>query len=152
MFTKEDEGEDTSAVSVEVKTTHHGVVDLNNIPGKVKRMLIESGDIAPERFVSAPSGIDRDNAPGRVLAPLREEAKKRWSKFAKGIKTKTKKEPTIFKVGDIVLFKKHASEIVEINEKKGLKIIKKDGTTSGWIWFTKVKLVDSESLEKQQEE
>jgi len=90
----------------------HGY-DLNNIPGKVKKRLVDSGVMKVEHLITPP------NMPGEKLAKLRQEYKARWEEAeAKEDENASKPKDPIgeigenpFKLEDIVEYKKQVCEI-----------------------------------------
>ena len=96
--------------------------DINNLPGVIRDQLIKEGKLAAERFNV------QDNVPGVNRKPVAEVEVK---------------EENIngYQVGDTIIFRKHASEILETHPKKGLKIRLKEGKISKWIHYSKVKEV-----------
>jgi hypothetical protein len=96
--------------------------DINNLPGVIRDQLIQEGKLAAERFNV------QDNVPGVNRKPVAkvEDAKENVNTY---------------QVGDTVIFRKHASEVLEAHPKKGLKIRLKEGKKSKWIHFSKVQEV-----------
>ena len=129
--------EDEAPASVEIEVGDQ-VYDMNNIPGDVKRALIEQGKVSPSKFFIAPPGIDRNNAPGSILGPLRAEHEKRMRKLVTG---KVKGNP--YAIGETVVFKKEDRQVVAISSKNAnlLKLTDGKGGQSGWIDYNKVKPV-----------
>ena len=120
----------------EVPVEGRGVLDFNNIPGKLKAQLIMSGEVDVDRFIAPP------NIPGKKLEALRKEHRSRVLKSIGRIESKEAASIVDkFQVGDIILFNKVACEIKEINkERKSVKVLKKNGELSKWIHVDKVKI------------
>ena len=129
------EEEEASSMAV-INEQHY---DLHNVPGHIKKALIESGTVSIDKFFIAPGGIDRNNAPGSVLAPLKAEHRKRMSSLVG--KDKVKGNP--YSIGDMVEYRKEVREIIAISSKNKdlVKLTQKSGEESKWISYEKLKPV-----------
>ena len=118
--------DEDAPASVLVKTAKGGQYDINNISGAAKKKLIRAGEIEEDAFNTP------DNMPGKKLAELR--ARKREE-------TKDNGHPDIpnpYHEGQLVQYREYVSEVVEVDEKKGVKIRKREGGISKWIHHSKV--------------
>lgn len=118
------------AASIEVTTESGRVIDINNLPGKVKMELIMEGEIDVDRFVTPA------NMPGKKLAELRAAHKSRLDEAMKAM-VESKNE---FATGDFVLYKDITYEVLKTDEERGVLIErKKDGKVkSVWVHHSKV--------------
>lgn len=98
--------EDDAPVSVEVETSSGNKIDVNNVSGMKKAELIASGEMEIDRFLAPP------NMPGKKLAELRANHRKSMLKSLNVIEGE---DANPYKVGDLIKFKKHRSEITEID-------------------------------------
>lgn len=115
-------------------------LDMNNMPGKVRKELILNGTMDEADFICPP------NMPGKKLAAMREAFRKNFvDKLDKQIPV----SPNQFKVGDLVQHMGFVTEIIDVH-KNGLKYIvrKKDGKKSKWVHASKLKVHEDPNEEE----
>src|SRR5437870_4471391 len=138
MFDKEEDDDNQPATQI-MRSESGRAFDANNISGSTKKRLIEEGEMDAGDFGTP------DNMPGSKLKEFREA---QAEKFNKGNpKAKTNTNP--YKLGDVVRFKNHVSEIIEVNKDNPnqVKINKTDGKPSKWINHEKLVPVTHDSDE-----
>jgi hypothetical protein len=132
---------DEAAVSMRVMIAGNAY-DLSNISGKAKQRLIQEGKIPAANFIGG------DNLPGKVIAEMRAKEKVNTDKLEKELQKKAEeeliKQENVYKVGDTVVFRKYASQILEVHPKKGLKLKLREGRKSKWIHHSKVQPVSDD--------
>lgn len=112
---------------VEVKTASGNTIDINNLPGKTKMELIQSGELDIDRFVTPP------NMPGKKLKELRLAHREQM----KGILDKVKNE---FQVGDMVNYKEKSYEVQKVDPLKGVLLTMKKGGELKDVWVSHTKV------------
>jgi len=107
-----------------ITQTPLGNVDIHNVSGRMKQRLINEGRMTADKFTQPP------NTTGKKLESLRNKV--------------DAVDPTKLKIGDMVEFRKKVSQVVEMHEKKGVKITKGKNEISKWIPFNRIKTVNPE--------
>lgn len=135
--------EQESPASSMVKTEAGYDIDVNNIPGKRKTQMIMDGELTIDEFNTPP------NMPGKKLKALRDAANEKHDKNVEAV-SKRKKDSSKdnpYQLGDMVKYGNTSSEVKECDPKRGVKIIKADGSLSKWIHFNSGKLKRHEENE-----
>lgn len=110
-----------------IMRTEDGQFDLRNLPGRIRRRLIITGQVKAEQFATPA------NMPGAKLKALREEQKARSDE--EGI-IEGSELTNPYKVGDIISWKNKVYEVLEVNENK-VKFEKEPGKNV-WVPYAKV--------------
>lgn len=118
------------AASIEVSTESGRIIDINNIPGKVKQELIQEGELDVDRFIMPA------NMPGKKLKELREAHRQRLEDSMKQLTTTANE----FKVGDFILYKDLTYEVLKTDDEKGVmfEMKKPKGKKYVWVHHSKV--------------
>ena len=134
--------EDVEEPAVALVTTSSGQhYDIKNIPGFLRKRLIENGELSIGSFVQA------DNMPGHKLQKMRES-------FSINNKFDSSTTPTLdintLAEGDLVSYKKFTTEVKKVNVEKGLVLIDIKGVKKGWVGVDKLKAVVIPRVEEEE--
>jgi len=115
-----------------IETTSGSSYDTNNISGAKKAQLIMDGELSMDNFINPP------NMPGKKLKAMRDRHREGMESYFKKAAEET---PNEYKVGDIVVYRKEATEVLEVDPERGVKIMKlnkKGKMVEAWVHHTKV--------------
>ena len=123
--------EDAPASMVTRTLRSNSDIDLNNLSGKTRMQLIDTGELASTSF-TMPA-----NMPGRKLAEIKEAQKQRTEEaMEKYKKSKEEESPNPYNTGDFIEYKEASYEVLGTDAKKGVLIEK--GDKQIWVHQSKV--------------
>jgi hypothetical protein len=123
------EHDEDGPATVMAETSKGRAIDINNVSGKRKVALIESGELSIDSFMTP------GNMSGKRLKELREAHRERFEKDDKD-------KPNPYVVGNLVKYEGFVSEVLDVDGRK-IKVRKANNKTS-WVTFSKVEAVKPE--------
>lgn len=133
MF-NENDNEDEPAVAM-ITTLRGNNYDAKNIPGFLRKRLIDSGEISINTFVKA------DNLPGHKLKAMRDRFRKNNPNLGPQAPVSDAIDFDTLEVGSMVQFKKYVTEVEKINANEKKVYISKGDGKKAWVAVSKLKAV-----------